>query len=96
MANRRPIEPTLMYASMLLISILNLKSHCMEAEQNKPENPQENAIDRAGIGQTDEEKGIAPEAIRNQKRKELEQQEGVKKRPIFRAEDDEFPLQIEG
>lgn len=72
-----------------------LKNHCMEAQQNQPEKPQEKAIDRAGIGQTDEEKGIAPEEVRKQKRKELEEQGGVKKKPTYRAEDDEPPLQID-
>jgi hypothetical protein len=80
---------------MLSVSILNEKFHSMNTKKNKIEKPQEKTVDKAGIGQTDEEKGIAPETIRKQKKKELVEQGKAKKKPAYRAEDDETSLQVE-
>jgi len=67
----------------------------MEAQNKKPEQP-DKAMDRAGTGQTDEEKGIASKEAQEQKRKELEEEGKAKRRPHFNGgeDDEEQPLQL--
>jgi len=63
-------------------------------DQHEQDPKQDKAVDRAGTGQTDEEKGIAPKEVREQKKKELEEEGKAIRRPTFNRDDDELPLQM--
>lgn len=65
------------------------KDHKVKVQQNKE-------LDKAGIGQTDQEKGILPKDVREQKKKELEEEGKAIKRPVFNRDDDDLPVQIKG
>ena len=59
-------------------------------QEDKKQKQEENkAKDRAGIGQTDEEKGILPEEERAKKREELKEKGDVKERPRFHSNPEE-------
>lgn len=66
-------------------------------EENKDLQAENRSHDKAGIGQTDEEKGIAPREKSHEKRKKLEEEGKAKKRPNFNGDLDEDlpPLKLE-
>jgi|GEM_PF-2028929 len=71
----------------------------MDQDKKPSEQPENKAKDKAGIGQTDEEKGILPSEARKKKREELEKSGEVTKRPNFNGDADnedpgEKPLQF--
>jgi hypothetical protein len=72
----------------------------MSQDKMESKNPEQKVKDKAGIGQSDQEKGIASKEEQERKQKELEQNENIKRRPQFNGSPDddsssEQPLQFE-
>lgn len=69
----------------------------MKQDKAHPQEKEDGAKDKAGVNQTDKEKGILPKEERAKKREELEKSGKVTKRPHFNGteeDDNKKPLQF--
>jgi hypothetical protein len=67
----------------------------MEKKKATPEKSETTGSrDKAGIGETDKQKGIKPKAVRDAKKKKLLEEGKAIKRPVFNRDDDEQPIQF--